>query len=156
MSTHIFWIKQAWRSAAACALWRSTAVGSTSSNAHCAEINFPMPENLGQSSCDLQPRGIAVMERFMLKSAHARYGHRYSCSSHLGQQTDVRGLCLVSGQGERGEQSEKGGQGEQREQGEQHVRATKCLRSAAVAGVLASAAATAATAAAATAAAAAG
>ena len=92
------------------------------------------------------------MERFMLKSAHARYGLRYSCSSHLGQQTDVRGMCLVSGQGERGEQSEKGGQGEQREQGEQHVRATKCLRSAAVAGVLASAAATAATAAAATAA----
>ena len=35
MSTHNFCIKQAWRSAAACALWRSTAVGSTSSNAHC-------------------------------------------------------------------------------------------------------------------------
>ena len=63
MSTHLFWIKQAWRSAAACALWRSTAVGSTSSNAHCAEINFPMPENLGQSSCGLQPRGEAVNSR---------------------------------------------------------------------------------------------
>ena len=63
MSTHNFWIKQAWRSAAACALWRSTAEGSTSSNAHCAEISFPMPENLGQSSCGLQPRGEALNSR---------------------------------------------------------------------------------------------
>ena len=63
MSTHIFWIKQAWRSAAACALWRSTAVGIASSNAQCAEISLPIPENLGQSSCGLQPRGEAVNSR---------------------------------------------------------------------------------------------
>jgi hypothetical protein len=63
MSTHNFWIEQAWRSAAACALWRSTAEGSTSSNAHCAEISFPMPENIGQSSCGLEPRGEAVNPR---------------------------------------------------------------------------------------------